>query len=111
VNDQSAAAVLGIQRDLFETGEDLQRDPLVAAVADRGGRAGHVGDGLIRAVEPQGLDEFVEYDPVVDASVAAQWMGGVEHRGVGSSAANWSKRGRDSHDGRAGMGTPGDHEA
>jgi hypothetical protein len=34
--------VIGSQRDLLEPGEDAEPDPLVATVADRGGRAGRV---------------------------------------------------------------------
>src|SRR5512135_1212820 len=59
-------AVVSLQRDLLEPGEDPGLDPLVAAVADGGGRAGAVGDRLVRAAEPQNLDQFPENDPVRD---------------------------------------------
>jgi hypothetical protein len=49
--------------------------PLIAAAADRGGRAGRVGDRLVGAAEAQQLQHLVEDDPVTDApAVAAEWM-------------------------------------
>jgi hypothetical protein len=48
-------------------------DPLVAAAAQRGRRAGLVGDAAITAAKDQDLDELVEDDLVGDArTVAAQ---------------------------------------
>jgi hypothetical protein len=53
-----------------------QGDPLVPAAAQRGRRAGGVGDPAIAAAEHQHLDELLEADPVSDAGpVAAQEMG------------------------------------
>jgi hypothetical protein len=50
-------------------------DPLVTAAAQRGRRAGGVGDAPIAAAEHQYLDELVEDDAVGDAgAVAAQRM-------------------------------------
>jgi hypothetical protein len=47
--------------------------------ADRGRRAGGVGDALVGAAEPQHLQGLVEHDPIIDATaVAAQRMGRVE---------------------------------
>jgi hypothetical protein len=42
-------------------------DPLVATVADRGGRESRVGDRLVGAAESQELRHLVEDDPVADA--------------------------------------------
>ncbi|GAA3820059.1 hypothetical protein GCM10022403_061900 [Streptomyces coacervatus] len=42
--DEANDAVVGLQHDLPEFGEDTEPDPLVATVADRGGRAGRAGD-------------------------------------------------------------------
>jgi hypothetical protein len=53
LQQQADDAVVGVQRDLLEAGEDPGLDPLVTAGADRGGRAGAVGDRLVRAAEPQ----------------------------------------------------------
>jgi hypothetical protein len=76
LQEQADDAVVGLQRDLLEAGEDPGLDPLVAAVPDGGRRAGAVGDRLIRAAEPQDLDELFEDDPVGDPPpVAAQRMG------------------------------------
>jgi hypothetical protein len=48
-------------------------DPLVAAAAQGGGRAGVIGDAAVAAAEHQDLDELVEHQPVGDApAVAAQ---------------------------------------
>jgi hypothetical protein len=71
-------------RDLFEPGEDAEPDPLVAAVADRGRRAGRVGDRLVGAAEPQGLEQLVEHDPVADtAAVATRRVGRIDRRALG----------------------------
>jgi hypothetical protein len=66
VQQQTDDAVVGGQRDLFELGEQSGFDPFVATVADRGGRAGGIGDRLIATAEPQHLDELVEHDPIAD---------------------------------------------
>jgi hypothetical protein len=55
VEQQADDAVVGVQGDLLELREDPEVDPLVAAVADRGCRAGAVGDALVGAAEPQHL--------------------------------------------------------
>jgi hypothetical protein len=44
LEDQVGDAVIGVQRDPLEPGDDPLLDPFVAAVLDRGGRAGTVGD-------------------------------------------------------------------
>jgi hypothetical protein len=65
--------------DLLEPGEDAKSYPLVAAIADRGGRAGRVDDRLVRTVEAQQLQELVKDDPVAEApTVAAERMVRVE---------------------------------
>ena len=59
--------------------------PLVPAAAQRGRRAGVVGDPAVAAAEHQHLDELVEHHPIGDAgAVAAQRMGvgaGGQQRG------------------------------
>src|SRR5438105_9926705 len=47
LQDQADDAVIGVQRDLLEPGEDPGRDPLVAAFPDRGCPATAVGDRYI----------------------------------------------------------------
>jgi hypothetical protein len=72
---QAGDAVIGLPGDRLQVREDPGPDPLVAAVADRGGTAGAVGDRHIRAAEPENLDEFFKDDPVRDPRlVAAQWV-------------------------------------
>ena len=101
-------AVVGVQHQHLQGGEDAQVDPLVAAVADGGRRAGLVGDLAVAAAEHQDLDELVEHDPVGHPpTVAAQGVVGVVGPRSGSSAQNWSHRGLMSPDGRAGTGSPG----
>jgi hypothetical protein len=81
LQQQPHDAVVGLQRDLLELGENAQLDPLVTAVADRAGRAAGIGDRLGGTAEPQNLDELVEHDPVRDTpTVAAQRMGRIERR-------------------------------
>ena len=64
IQQQAHDAVVGLQRDLLELGEQSGFDPFVAAVADRARRAGRVGDRLVGAAEPQHLNELVEHDPI-----------------------------------------------
>jgi hypothetical protein len=95
VEDKADGPVVGLQRDLLEPGEDAELDPLVAAVADRGGRAGRVGDRLVGAAEAQELHHLVEDDPVADAwAVAAQRMVRLVLRPLGQHgrelAPEWS---------------------
>ncbi|MBB4927570.1 hypothetical protein FHR34_006665 [Kitasatospora kifunensis] len=71
VQSQADDPVVGLQRDLLEPGEDSNSDPLVATIADRGDRAGRVGDRLIGATEAQELDHLLEDAPVTDAGPAA----------------------------------------
>lgn len=46
-------------------------DPLIAAAAQGGRRAGRIGDAAVAAATDQDLDEFVEDDPVGDARAVA----------------------------------------
>ena len=69
--DQADDAVIGLPGDRVQLREDPGLDPLVAAVADRGGAAAAVGDRGIGAAEPQDLDEFLEDDPVADPRLVA----------------------------------------
>jgi hypothetical protein len=55
VEQQPDDAVVGVQRDLLELREHPELDPLVAAIADGGRRAGAVGDALVGAAESQHL--------------------------------------------------------
>lgn len=58
---------------MLQPGEDLGGDPFVPAGADRGGRAGVVGDLGVRDAIDQDPHQFVEDDPVRDPpAVAAQ---------------------------------------
>jgi hypothetical protein len=76
LQEQSDDAVVGVAGDAGQRGEHAEGDPFVAAVPDRGRRAGGVGDALIRAAEPQDLQELVEHDPVGDpAAVTPPRMG------------------------------------
>ena len=82
--DQADDPVIGLPGDLLQLREDPVPDPLVAALPDRGGTAGAVGDRRIRAAEPQDLDQFFEDDPVRDPRlVAAQRVRGVIDGAVG----------------------------
>ena len=84
LQEQADDAVVGIQRDLLELAEDPGLDPLVAALADRGGRAGAVGNAHVRAAEPQDLDDLFEDDPVADPRpVTAQRVRGIIDGPVG----------------------------
>ena len=49
--------------------------------------AGGVGDGLIRAVEPQHLHQLVEHDPIADAAaVVTQRIRRIDHRPGGEQS-------------------------
>jgi hypothetical protein len=50
---------------------NTQADPLIVAAAQRGRRAGVIGDAALAAAERQNLDELVEDDPVGDARAVA----------------------------------------
>ena len=81
---QADHAVVGLQHQQLQGGEDAQADPVVAAVADGGSRAGLVGDLAVAAAKHQDLHQLVEHDPVGDASpVAAKGMVGVVGAAVG----------------------------
>ena len=83
LQDQADDAVIGLQRDLLQLREDPGLDPFAAPFPDGGGRAGAVGDRLIRAAEPQDLHQFLEDDPVRDPGpVAAQRVSGIIDRAV-----------------------------
>jgi hypothetical protein len=72
---QAEHAVVGGQHRQAELVGHPGGDPLVTAAAQRGRRAGGVGDAPIAAAEHQDLDELVEDDAVGDAgAVAAQRM-------------------------------------
>ena len=84
---QAGHPVIGLPGDRLQVREDPGPDPLVAAVPDRGGTAGAVGDRHIRAAETENLDEFFEDDPVRDPRlVAAQRVRRVIDR-AGRAAA------------------------
>jgi hypothetical protein len=81
---QADEPVIGVAGNGLQPGEDPCPDPFVAALPDRGRRAGEVRDGLIRAAEPQDLDELLEDDPVADPGpVTAQRMGRIVDRAGG----------------------------
>lgn len=84
LEQQADDAVVGLQRDCLQLGEDLEFGPLVAAVADRARGAGAVRDPLVGTAEPQHLHQLVEHDPIWDpATMTPQRMGRVEHRPSG----------------------------
>jgi hypothetical protein len=64
--NQSDDPVIGLAGDLLQLREDPGPDPLAAAPADGGGTARAVSYRLIRAAEPQHLDQLFENDPVGD---------------------------------------------
>jgi hypothetical protein len=81
---QADHLVICLQDEQLQGGKDPGGDPLVAAVADGGRRAGLVGDLAVATAEHQHLDELVEDDPVGHASpVAAQGVVGVVGAAVG----------------------------
>jgi hypothetical protein len=72
---QREQPVVGAKHRQPEPVGEAEGDPLVAAAAQRGRRAGVVGDAAVAAAEHQNLDELVEDDPVGDArAVAAEWV-------------------------------------
>jgi hypothetical protein len=81
--------------------------------ADRGRRAGGVGDALVGAAKPQHPQELVEHDPIIDATaVAAQRMGGVELGTDGATARRIGPTGGESAMMvRRGHRSSSDHEA
>jgi hypothetical protein len=104
---QAEQPVVGAKHRQPQPVGKAEGDPLVAAAAQRGRRAGLVGDAAVAAAEDQDLNELVEDDPVGDAAaVAAERV--VDLAG-GSRAANWTHRGSRMDDGRAGMSPPRDH--
>jgi hypothetical protein len=88
---QAVQAVVGGQCQAVQLLGYAQGDPLVAAAAQRGGRAGVVGDAMVAAAEDQDLDELVE-----DDAVGMRWRWQPRRWWtwrIGSSAATWSQRG------------------
>jgi hypothetical protein len=71
VQFQAEQPVVGAKHRQPEPVGKAQGDPLVAAAAQGGRRAGLVGDAAVAAAEHQDLDELVEDDPVGDARVVA----------------------------------------
>jgi hypothetical protein len=76
VKFQTEQPVVGAKHGTPKPFGHPEGDPLVAAAAQGGRRAGLVGDATVAAAKHQDLDELVEDDPVGDArAVAAQRMG------------------------------------
>jgi hypothetical protein len=72
---QAEQLVIGGQHHQAQLVGHPGADPLIAAAAQGGRRAGGVGDAAVAAAEHQHLDELVEHQPVGDAPpVAAQRM-------------------------------------
>jgi len=66
-------AVVGGQHRQAEPLGHAGVDPLIAAAAKRGRRAGGIGDAAVATAEHQDLDELAEHQPVGDArAMAAQ---------------------------------------
>jgi hypothetical protein len=82
---QGEQPLVGAEHRQAQPFGEPEGDPLVPPAAQRGRRAGVVGDAAVAAAEHQDLDQLVEHDPVSDAGpVAAQWMGvllGGQQRG------------------------------
>lgn len=77
-------AVVGLQAGLLELFEDPGIDPLVPPAPEGGGRAGAIGDLLVRGPEHDDLDELVEHDAVgYPGPVAAQRVGVDDGRDQG----------------------------
>ena len=67
--------VVGLEAQVLQAGEDASGDPLIAATAHGGGRAGGIGDLVVGGAQHEYLDELVEHEPVGDPGpVAAQGM-------------------------------------
>lgn len=65
-------------------GQNARSYPLVTSAVDRRGRAGCVGDRLVRTAEARQLQQLVEDDPVADApAVTAEWMVRLVHQPLG----------------------------
>jgi hypothetical protein len=71
LQDQADDAVIGLPRDRLQLREDPGLDPLVAAVPDRGGTAGAVGDRRIGAAEPQELESFSK---MIRSAIRGLWQ-------------------------------------
>jgi hypothetical protein len=70
---QPEQPVVGAQHRAAQPVGQAKADPLVAAAAQGGRRAGGIGAAAVAAANDQDLDELVEDDPVWDArAVAAQ---------------------------------------
>jgi len=103
---QAEQPVIGGQHQQAYLLGQAEGDPLVAAAAQGGRRAGGVRDAPVAAAEHQDLDELVEHDAVGDAlAVAAEGMGVLAE---GSRAATWTHNGSRTDDGRAGTRPPDD---
>jgi hypothetical protein len=84
VQDQPHDPVVRLKREMPQPGRDTQPHPLIAAGADRGGRARAVSYRLVGTAEPQQLQQLVEDDPVTDAwPVTAQRMSRIVDRPLG----------------------------
>jgi hypothetical protein len=68
---QAVHPVVGGQCQAVELVGHPGGDPLVAAAAQGGRRAGAIGDAAVAAAEHQDLDELVEDDAVGDAGAVA----------------------------------------
>jgi hypothetical protein len=68
---QAEQPVIGIKHRQAQLLGKAEGDPLVAAAAQGGRRAGLVGDAAVAAAKDQDLDELVEDDPVGDAAPVA----------------------------------------
>jgi hypothetical protein len=80
LQDQAGHAVIRLQRDLLEPGEDPGLGPFITAGADRGRLARAVGDRLIQVAEPQDLDQLLEDEPVTDPFAVAASRRGYDDR-------------------------------
>ena len=68
--------VVGLEAQVLQAGEDASGDPLIAATAHGGGRAGGIGDLVVGGAQHEYLDELVEHEPIRDPGpVAAQGDG------------------------------------
>ena len=68
--------VVGLEAQVLQAGEDASGDPLIAATAHGGGRAGGIGDLVVGGAQHEYLDELVEHESIRDPGpVAAQGDG------------------------------------